>query len=197
MTEQILALAESVMPQQRQQQPIQQLVRGQWYTARLEPMSFWRARLPVDKSSAIIQLNLTLVGDSTEDRVAAATDVAIYGRRGSLPSVTTHDWAHLVTSSGMIRRLPRSVAASAVTVERSLTRGEWFIAVLNDVESRVRTLRATVDEVRRPPLRRGEANAASGACLEDCHGRGRCLRGKCQCEPQFSGADCSLSKSFA
>ena len=66
--------------------------------------------------SSLYQLNLTFVGPPT-------TSVAVYGRRGSAPTVTNYDWAHMVSESGTERRMKRTTdGAGLVSVETSLTR---------------------------------------------------------------------------
>ena len=66
--------------------------------------------------SSLYQLNLTFVGPPT-------TSVAVYGRRGSAPTVTNYDWAHMVSESGTERRMKRTAdGAGLVSVETSLTR---------------------------------------------------------------------------
>ena len=54
--------------------------------------------------SSLYQLNLTFVGPPT-------TSVAVYGRRGSAPTVTNYDWAHMVSESGTERRMKRAAVA--------------------------------------------------------------------------------------
>ena len=38
---------------------------GQWYSANIAPLSFWRARLTVQQSSQNYEMNLTFVGNSS------------------------------------------------------------------------------------------------------------------------------------
>ena len=113
-------------------------------------MSYWRARLPtVTRAAAEFQMNLTFLeeggGSSLRHRSgrrgASSSSLAVYGRRGAPPSVTRYDWAHIVSEDGAERRYvaKRSTAGASdavalVTIERSLSRGDWFIAVLNDDE---------------------------------------------------------------
>ncbi len=118
---------------------IQQLIPGQWYTARVQPMDYWRVRLPVSKPAADYQMNVTFL--SAGDPFSSS--LAVYGRKGGVPSVTRFDWAHIVAGDGEERRYVSSKrsagggggGAAVVTLERSLSRGDWFIAVFNDDES--------------------------------------------------------------
>jgi hypothetical protein len=85
-------------------------------------MSFWRSHLTVPRSKALYQLNLTFVGPPT-------ASVAIYGKKGSAPTVTNYDWAHIVSETGTERRMVKRAASEfdggLVSVETSLSRGDW------------------------------------------------------------------------
>ena len=175
---------------------IQNVRPGEWYTKSLEPMSFWRGRLQVTKPNTLYQMNLTFAS-------GPPVNMAIYGRRGQPPSVTQYDWAHIVTESGQLRQIQKRSAAPSggVSVEKSLSRGVWFIAVLNDDEDEKRTLRAVIDEgAWQKQGGRGQGGVSDvlagrgSGCVNQCSGRGQCVKGKCRCEPQFSGEDCSKSK---
>ncbi len=88
-------------------------------------------------------------------------------------------------------RVRRAASSSGVvSVERSLSRGEWHLAVLNDAD-RARTMRAVIDE-RRVGVAGGVAAASS--CPADCSGRGKCVDGRCKCNDGFAGTDCAISK---
>ena len=45
--------------------PATVLIPGQWYSANIEPLSFWRARLTVHQSSQHYEMNLTFVGSTS------------------------------------------------------------------------------------------------------------------------------------
>ena len=99
------------------------LIPGQWYTVRVEPMTFWRSRLTVRQPSHY-QMNLTIV---SADGVSRPSSLAIYGREGQAPTVTTYDWVHMVTASGdaktLVKRstgsIPQNPAlANLVTVDK-------------------------------------------------------------------------------
>ena len=204
---------------------IVQVIPGQWYTARIEPMSFWRSQLAVNKPSAPYTMNLTFVEGQN------GGSLAIYGKKGDVPSVTNYDWAHIVTGNGETRRISKRSSlgnSGQITLERTLTRwvskampafptsrkvcadlcvtsifrGEWFLAILNDNEAEPKTLRSVIDESLKwdggviGPSSNGPASYDQGACPSACNGRGTCEKGVCKCQPQFSGRDCSISKSF-
>lgn len=101
-----------------------------------------------------------------------------------------------------------------MTLERTLSRGDWFLAVFNDDDATARTLRTVIHErkwgeqlppaaaaPKRRQQQQQQAKAAAGGagtgCPMDCHGRGECLEGgRCKCQPQYQGKDCSVSKYY-
>ena len=98
---------------------IVQVVPGQWYTARIEPMAFWRSRIAVNKPTAPYTMNLTFVDGPN------GGSLAIYGKKGAIPSVTNYDWAHIVTENGETRRIGKRSSSGhggQITLERTLTR---------------------------------------------------------------------------
>ena len=69
-------------------------------------------------------MNLTIV---SADGVSRPSSLAIYGREGQAPTVTTYDWVHMVTASGdaktLVKRstgsIPQNPAlANLVTVDK-------------------------------------------------------------------------------
>ena len=83
-----------------------------------------------------------------------------------------------------LQRVERSSRGSRdiVTLNKALSRGDWFIGVFND-DTNARTIRAVIGKRRR-----------GSRCPKDCNGHGTCDNGKCRCSPQYSGSDCSKSK---
>lgn len=78
-----------------------------------------------------------------------------------------------------------------VTVERVLSRGKWYFAVLNAHESKQRTVRVVL--APKPPT--VTEKVTERTCLNDCNGNGKCQEnGECHCHPKFTGEDCSISK---
>ena len=105
------------------------MVPGRWYTARVEPMDYWRARVTVTRPAAAYQMNLTFLSDqqqlsSSSSKVrhrqhsappsSASGSLAVYGRKGGVPSVTRHDWAHIVTGDGDEERVLGKGASGGV-----------------------------------------------------------------------------------
>ena len=90
-----------------------------------------------------------------------------------------------------------------VSLDRTLSRGDWFLSVFNDdPSSKTRTLRAVIGErawSNQPSSKKHEVKKESIVpamlCPGACHGRGECQKGGvCKCQPQFSGEDCSISE---
>ena len=80
-----------------------------------------------------------------------------------------------------------------VTVERVLSRGKWYFAVLNAHESKQRTVRVVL--APKPPTVTEKVQEKT--CLNDCNGNGKCQEnGECHCHPKFTGEDCSISKQL-
>lgn len=154
------------------------VVNGQWYTASIEPLQMWLARLEVAKSNTNFQMNVTVVNGQV-------ASVAIYGRKEAPPSVTNFDWVHMVAKDGKIVQKRSSAAPGGVSVDKLVERGDWFIGVLNDNDEPI-TVRAVM----------GQSSNGGKPCPGDCNGQGRCQDGVCACYPQFSGHDCSQSKCY-
>ena len=89
--------------------------------------------------------------------------------------MTKHDWVEYIHSEN------RRYSSDARSVSAELTQGTWYIGLYNDGETE---------------LEFGLVSSyyTSGAeCLNNCAGHGRCVGGRCQCDPQWSGEDCSTS----
>ena len=162
--------------------PIISLVPGQWFTASIGPLSFWKGKLMVRQPSHY-QMNITIAGGNLEG------SVALYGRLGTLPTVTNYDWVHLIEEDGstksnshLVKRSILHRASDGIKISKFLTRGQWYIGLFNDADE-ARTMRITMGQRRR-----------GSVCPGDCHGQGICDDGKCRCFPQFSGPLCSESK---
>ena len=101
-------------------------------------------------------------------------------------SVESHmsDYIAEETPDDNLQRVERSSRGSRdiVTLNKALSRGDWFIGVFND-DTHARTIRAVIGKRRR-----------GSRCPKDCNGHGTCDNGKCRCSPQYSGSDCSKSK---
>ena len=129
------------------------------------------------------QINITMAGGDAEG------SVALYGRLGSLPTVTNYDWVHLIEEDGsykpeshLVKRSILHRATDGIKMSKLLTRGQWYIGVFND-DGQSRTMRITIGQKRR-----------GSVCPSDCNGQGICDDGKCRCFPQFSGISCAESK---
>ena len=96
--------------------PVQPIVLGEWFTASIEPMHFWRASLDIEPKPSHglpeYQMNLTFVDRSGAQATEppGSKNVAVYGRMGQNPTITTYDWVHIVTETGEQRRSVNSIA---------------------------------------------------------------------------------------
>jgi hypothetical protein len=98
--------------------PPTQLLPGQWYTVRIQSMSFWRSRLTVRQPS-YYQMNMTMV---SAEGISRAHNLAVYGREGLAPTVTNYDWVHLVGENGEAKTmLEKSPGSFSHTLSLSIT----------------------------------------------------------------------------
>ena len=142
------------------------LMADQWVKSLLSPFQLWLAKVPVSRR-AVQQFNITLI--------EGGGSLAVFGRRMEHPSVTKHDWVEYIHSES------RRYSSDARSVSAELTQGTWYIGLYNDGDTE---------------LEFGLVSSyyTSGAeCLNNCAGHGRCVGGKCQCDAQWSGEDCSTS----
>ena len=72
-------------------------------------MTFWRSKLSVRQPSHY-QMNLTVV---SSDGAARASNLAVYGREGQTPTVTSYDWVHMVNDNGETKTLVKRSPAPA------------------------------------------------------------------------------------
>ena len=97
------------------------MIPGQWYTIRVEPMRFWRSKLAVRQPSHY-QMNLTIVSSDGSSRPSS---LAVYGREGQAPTVTSYDWVHMVGDNGdvktLVKRSPAASQNSAMAVPNLVT----------------------------------------------------------------------------
>ncbi len=122
-------------------------------------------------------MNLTVVN-------SAASNLAVYGRTEAAPTITNHDWSHMVGSRGrIVSKRSATASGGVVSISKVLSRGDWYIGILNDNDNVV-TVRSVV----------GQNPHGGRDCPADCNGNGRCEDGLCHCHPQYSGHDCSQSK---
>ncbi len=168
------------------------LIPGEYFTTQVDPLAIWRGSLRVDKPIALYRMNVTVRGPG------GANNVAVYGKRGSPPSITDYDWAHIVNADGDTKRLDAvskraSESGGRFTMEQRLGRGNWFIAILNDDASNGRSLRGVILESKTAQSS-SSSTPFSRQCPGGCRGRGKCIDGQCRCQSPFAGEDCSLSK---
>ena len=141
------------------------LVPGQWVKSPLGPRQLWLAKLAVTRP-ATHQFNITLIEGS------GGASLAVFGRHLDHPSVTRHDWVEYVHSD----------LGASPSVAAELSEGSWYLAIYNDGDTELEFGLVA------------SALVGGAECPSDCHApRGRCVGGRCRCEAQYTGEDCSAS----
>ncbi|XP_050057252.1 teneurin-m isoform X3 [Aphis gossypii] len=107
--------------------------------------------------------------------------IAVYGRRNALPTHTQYEILELL--NGFQSRQTRSThSIIKKEVTHYLEPGHWFVSMYNDDgDLTTVTFSASVSE------------DMTLSCPNGCSGKGECMVGHCQCNPGFSGDDCSDS----
>ncbi|VVC40590.1 Hypothetical protein CINCED_3A025864 [Cinara cedri] len=107
--------------------------------------------------------------------------IAVYGRRNALPTHTQYEILELL--NGFKSRQTRSThPIIKKEVTHYLEQGHWFVSMYNDDgDLTTVTFTATVSQ------------DMTLSCPNGCSGKGECMVGHCQCNPGFSGDDCSDS----
>ena len=103
-----------------------------------------------------------------------------------MPSLTVNDIRDVLAGFRSSWRDSRSSQPS-VGREASyyLESGHWFLSLYNDAASPAR-LELTASLAR-------ELTGGSGGCPRGCSGHGTCVLSTCECNPGYSGPDCSES----
>ncbi|XP_015366041.1 PREDICTED: teneurin-m isoform X3 [Diuraphis noxia] len=107
--------------------------------------------------------------------------IAVYGRRNALPTHTQYEILELL--NGFQSRQIRSThPIIKKEVTHYLEPGHWFVSMYND-DGDLTTLTFSTSVSQDMTL----------SCPNGCSGKGECMVGHCQCNPGFSGDDCSDS----
>eukprot|EP00102_Acyrthosiphon_pisum_P009702 XP_003248283.1 PREDICTED: teneurin-m isoform X2 [Acyrthosiphon pisum] len=107
--------------------------------------------------------------------------IAVYGRRNALPTHTQYEILELL--NGFQSRQTRSAhPIIKKEVTHYLEPGHWFVSMYND-DGDLTTLTFSASVSQDMTL----------SCPNGCSGKGECMVGHCQCNPGFSGDDCSDS----
>ncbi|XP_025201186.1 teneurin-m isoform X2 [Melanaphis sacchari] len=107
--------------------------------------------------------------------------IAVYGRRNALPTHTQYEILELL--NGFQSRQTRSThSIIKKEVTHYLEPGHWFVSMYND-DGDLTTVTFSTSVSQDMTL----------SCPNGCSGKGECMVGHCQCNPGFSGDDCSDS----
>ncbi|XP_026805650.1 teneurin-m isoform X3 [Rhopalosiphum maidis] len=107
--------------------------------------------------------------------------IAVYGRRNALPTHTQYEILELL--NGFQSRQTRSThSIIKKEVTHYLEPGHWFVSMYND-DGDLTTVTFSASVSQDMTL----------SCPNGCSGKGECMVGHCQCNPGFSGDDCSDS----
>ena len=142
------------------------LIPDQWVKSLLGPYQLWLAKITVTRP-ALYQFNLTFI--------EGGQSIAVFGRHLDYPSVTKHDWVEYVLGEN------RRFSSEAHPVTASLTEGTWYVAIYNDGDTELEF-----------GLVLSYLNTGA-ECYNNCGDHGTCVAGKCQCDSQWTGEDCSTS----
>ncbi|XP_047739301.1 streptococcal hemagglutinin [Hyalella azteca] len=149
---------------------------GQKLRQNIAPYGYWNMQF-YQTESAYIRFD---VG------IPRGASVGIYGRRNALPTHTSYDFLQVFSgyrvASGPPARPSRS--SSAPTQQQTLTRyleqGHWFLSLYNDD-----------GDLQEISLLGVVSSEDTEGCPKGCNGKGDCILGSCQCNPGYTGPDCT------
>ncbi|CAB4063440.1 Teneurin-m,Tenascin,Teneurin-a [Lepeophtheirus salmonis] len=151
---------------------------GRPYEALIDPMTFWRSRLPSRFPPSVTNYDWIHIVSNGELRIPD-----IYSLRS--------------------KRSPSSSGSSRIiSISESFPLGDMFLAVLNDGLSPVGIRISLFEDTSgsssimlgsESTSRKTSEESSISLCLNDCSGQGKCVNGNCVCNPRFSGPDCTLS----
>ncbi|CAL4063225.1 unnamed protein product [Meganyctiphanes norvegica] len=140
------------------------------------PYGYWNMQF-YQKESAYVKFDISIPRGSS---------IGIYGRRNALPTHTSYDFLKVLngykTSGGRITRSSMA-PLQPQKLTRYLEQGHWFLSLYND------------DGDPREVTIYGEISTDDTlGCPKGCSGNGECILGACQCNPGFTGPDCTQMK---
>ncbi|XP_045622764.2 teneurin-m isoform X2 [Procambarus clarkii] len=134
----------------------------------LTPYGYWNIHLTLND---LTDLKITLT-------IPRGTSLGLYARRSALPTHTQHDIMKILRGTRQ-RDVRASPSMVEVSVEEVLEAGEWFLSIYND-DGEPHQVALVISR-----------GPGEGECPQRCEERGHCILGRCQCEPGYSGIDCS------
>ncbi|GAB6032657.1 hypothetical protein CHUAL_011535 [Chamberlinius hualienensis] len=159
-----------VAPNNHDLWPVVEIHFGNQITQEIQPYGFWNLQLKQTQAS-FARFNFSLPVDG---------DWAIYARRHSPPTITQYDFSEIIKKGG--RHNKRSVRNSDVSFLHHLDPGAWYLSIYNDNNEQYDV--SFISEI---------ASDISTRCPHNCHNRGTCTLGKCECYQGYVGNACEHS----
>lgn len=115
--------------------------------------------------------------------ISQNSNIGVYMDRNSLPTLTKFKHFETLNSKDLILKTTHAKSQSQLlntAFVQNLEEGVWFIAIFNDNEHKI-NLRFHTEFY----------NTDNSLCPMNCHGKGDCDKGVCQCFTGYTGPDCS------
>lgn len=161
-----------VSPNNHELSPVIEIHFGHQITQQIQPFSFWNIQIKQTQAS-FARFNFSL---------SAAGDWALYARRHVPPTITQYDFTEVVMKKDGKHSKRSAGSTTDVSFLHHLDPGWWFLSLYNDnTETHDVSFTAEI------------ASDVSTRCPHNCHNRGTCTLGKCECYQGYIGNACEHS----
>ncbi|XP_050695509.1 teneurin-m-like isoform X5 [Eriocheir sinensis] len=148
---------------------------GQQLNDVIPPYGYWNMQF-YQSESAYVKFEVSIPRGSS---------IGVYGRRNALPTHTAYDFLQVL--SGFKTGTSRSTRAGKViaplqpqAITKYLDQGHWFLSLYNDD-----------GDPQEVTLNGAMSSEFTEGCPRGCSGNGDCILGSCQCQPGYTGPDCT------